>query len=67
MNTYTVHIWPDGSWVGEDDQQEFELMLMAKSDDFTTVEIPAEVDDIERWVDWYLDHQQAYLDYRRGL
>jgi hypothetical protein len=35
---YKVYVWPDGSWIGEDDQKELEE-AMNESDDFYIEEL----------------------------
>jgi len=35
---YKVYVWPDGSWVGEDDQRKLEEKMMG-SDDFYTEDL----------------------------
>jgi len=67
INTYEVYIWPDGSWVGEDDVYEFQDKCHYDGDDYRVELAPADVDDLEEWVDNLLDHEQVFLDYQRGL
>jgi len=40
-NLYKIYVWPDGSWVGEDDQKELED-AMNESDNYVVKQVTEE-------------------------
>ena len=42
-----IYVWPDGTWC---DQYELDDMLRFCSDDFDTINVPDDVDDVEEYL-----------------
>ena len=52
--TLTIYVWPDGSWISEEDADDLDWYISSasKSDDFATYEVSLELelDDIEELI-----------------
>lgn len=53
---YKVYVWPDLSWIGEDDHRDLEFKTN-ESDDFAIVEVPDDIEDIDAWL---LERERAF-------
>ncbi len=54
-NTIKIYVWPDGSWVNEDDADDIDWYISSngKSDDFSTHDVDAELEaeDIDELIE----------------
>lgn len=44
METIKIYVWPDGSWISEEDDLDWYISSSGKGDDFTEYEVPLELD-----------------------